>query len=195
LRHGIIQKSTSPFGAPVLFVKKKTGEMRMCIDYIALNKVTVANRYPLPRIDDLLDKMQGATVFSTLDLLSAYHQIRLTDEDIPKTAFRTPTGLYECKVMPFGLTNATSVFMAAMNDILSEMGFVAVYLDDILIFSKTTEEHVMHVQAVFEKLQEHGFYLKLSKCEFFKSSVPYLGHVISSAGIKPNPKKVSAVEN
>jgi hypothetical protein len=167
LRHGLIQKSTSPFGAPILFVKKKTGEMRMCIDYKALNKVTVANRYPLPRIDDLLDKMQGATLFCTLDLLSAYHQIRLTDEDIPKTAFRTPTCLYEYKVMPFGLTNAPSVFMAAMNDILSEIGFVAVYLDDILIFSRTPEEHVMHVQAVFKKLQEHGFFLKLSKCEFF----------------------------
>jgi hypothetical protein len=101
LRHGLIQKSTSPFRALALFVKKKTGEMRMCIDYIALNKVTVANRYPLPKIDDLLDKMQRATVFSTLDLLSAFHQIRLTDEDIPKTAFWTPTGLYEYKEMPF----------------------------------------------------------------------------------------------
>ena len=98
--------STSPFGAPVLFVKKKTGKMRMCVDYRALNKVTIANRYPLPRIYDLLDKMQGATVFSTLDLLSAYHQIKLADEDIPKSAFRTPKGLYEYKVMPFGLTNA-----------------------------------------------------------------------------------------
>jgi hypothetical protein len=97
LKHGLIHKSTSPFRAPVLLVKKKTGEMRMCVDYRALNKVIVANRYPLPRIDDLLDKMQGATVFSTLDLLSAYHQIRLTDEDIPKSAFRTPTGLYEYK--------------------------------------------------------------------------------------------------
>jgi hypothetical protein len=122
-------------------------------------------------------------------------QIRLTDEDIPKTAFRTPTGLYEFKVMPFGFTNAPSVFMAAMNDILSEMGFVVVYLDDILIFSRTPDEHVMHVQAVFEKMQEQGFFLKMSKFEFFKSSVPYLGHVISSAGIRPDPKKVSAVEN
>jgi hypothetical protein len=139
LKHGLIQKSTSPFGAPVLFVKKKTGEMRMCVDYIALNKVTVANRYPLPRIHDLLDKMQGVTVFSTLDLLSAYYQIRLTDEDIQKSAFRTPIGLYEYMVLPFGLTNAPSVFMAAMNDILSELGFVAVYLDDILIYSRTPE--------------------------------------------------------
>ena len=195
LRQGLIQKSKSPFGAPVLFVKKKTGEMRMCVDYRALNKVTIANRYPLPRIDDLLDKMQGATVFSTLDLLSAYHQIKLTDEDIPKSAFRTPKGLYEYKVMPFGLTNAPSVFMAAMNDILADFGFVAVYLDDILIFSKTPEEHVKHVREVFEKLESSGFYLKLKKCEFFKSSVPYLGHVISSEGIRPDPKKVSAVEN
>jgi hypothetical protein len=148
LKHGFIQKTTSPLGAPVLFGKKKTGEMRMCVDYRALNKVTVANRYPLPRIDDLLDKMQGATVFNTLDLLSAYHQIRLTDEDIPKSAFRTPTCLYEYKVMPLGLTNAPSVFMAAMNDVLSEMGFVAVYLDDILIFERTPEEHVKHVLAV-----------------------------------------------
>jgi hypothetical protein len=181
LRHGLIQKSTTPFGAHALFVKKKTGEMRMCIDYIALNKVNVANRYPLPRIYDLLDKMQGETVFGTFDLLLAYHQIRLTDEDITKTAFRTPTGIFEYKVMPFGLTNAPSVFMAAMNDILSEMGFAVVYLDDILIFSRTPKEHVMHVQTVFKKLQEHGFSLKLSKCEFFKSSVQYLGHVISSA--------------
>jgi hypothetical protein len=118
----------------------------------------------------------------------------LTDEDIPKSAFRTPTWLYEYKVMPFGLTNAPSVFMAAMNNILSEMGFVAVYLDDILIFWRTPEEHVPHVHVVFDKLREHGFYLKHCKCEFFKSSVPYLGHVIF-AGIKPDPKKVSAVEN
>jgi putative transposase len=131
----------------------------------------VANRYPLPRKDDLLDKIQGATVFSTLDLLSAYHQIHLTDEDIPKTAFRTPTGIYEYKVMPFGFTNAPSVFMAAMNDILSEMGFAAVYLDDILIFSRTPEEHAKLVQLKTVRTR----ILKLSKCEFFKSSVPYHG--------------------
>jgi hypothetical protein len=129
-----------------------------------------------------------------LIFLSAYHQIRLTDEDIPKSAFRTPTGIYEYKVMPFGLTNAPSVFMADMNDISSELGFAEVYLDDILIFWWTLEEHVKDVQAVFDKLQEHVF-LKLSKCEFFKSSVPYLGHVISSSGMWPDPKKVSAFEN
>jgi hypothetical protein len=118
LQAGLIQKSTSPFGAPVLFVKEKTGEFRMSVDYRALNKVTIPNRYPLPRIDDSLDRMQGAKVFSSLDLLSAYHQIRLADGDVVKTAFKTPFGLFEYKVMPFGLTNAPSVFMAAMNDVL-----------------------------------------------------------------------------
>jgi hypothetical protein len=121
LKQGLIQKSTSPFGAPVLFVKKKTGELRMCVDYRSQKKITVANRYPLPRIDDLLDKMYGATVFRSLDLLSAYHQIQLTPEDIPKSYFRSPLGLYEYKVMPFGLTNAPPVFMAAMNDVLSKL--------------------------------------------------------------------------
>ena len=124
LQQGLVQKSTSPYGSPVLFVKKKDGTLRMCIDFRGLNKITIPNRYPLPRIDDLLDRLQGAKIFSSLDLLSAYHQIRLTDEDAPKTAFRTPFGLYEYKVMPFGLTNAPSVFMAAMNDILQDLPFV-----------------------------------------------------------------------
>jgi hypothetical protein len=136
LQAGLIQKSTSPFGALVLFVKKKTGEFRMCVDYRALNKVTLPNRYPLPRKDDLLDRMQGAKVFSSLDLLSAYHQIRLVDDDVVLTAFKTPFGLFEYEAMPFGLTNDPSVFMAAMNDVLQGLSFVSVYIDNILIFSK-----------------------------------------------------------
>jgi hypothetical protein len=140
--------------------------MRMCVDDRALNTVIIANRYLLPRIDDLLDKMQGATVFITLDLLSPYHQNKLTDEDIPKSAFRAPKGLYEYKVKPFGLNNVPSVFMSAMNDILADFGFVAVYLDDILIFSKTPEEHVEHVREVFKKMESSGFFLKLKNVSF-----------------------------
>jgi hypothetical protein len=165
---GLIQKSTSPFGAPMLFVKKKTGEFRMCVDYRALNKVTIPNRSHLPRIDDLLDRMQGAKKFSSLDLLSAYHQIRLVDDDV-KIALKIPVGLFEYKVMPFGLTNAPSIFMAAMNDVLQGLSFVSVYLDDILIFSKIREEHISHVETVLNKIKEHGFFLKLSKCDFFQN--------------------------
>lgn len=195
LAKGLINTSSSPFGAPVLFVKKKDGTLRMCIDYRGLNNVTVPNRYPLPRVDDLLDKLQGATVFSSLDLLSGYHQIRLLDSDVPKTAFRTPFGLYEFRVMPFGLTNAPAVFMAHMNDILHHLPFCVVYLDDILIFSKTPEEHVSHVKQVLEVLTQHQYLLKLKKCDFFKKEVLYLGHVISADGIKPDPKKVEAIIN
>lgn len=194
LSQGLIQKSSSPFGAPVLFVKKKDGSMRMCVDYRGLNKITVPNRYPLPRIDDLLDRLQGATVFSSLDLLSGYHQIRLVDSDVPKTAFRTPSGLYEYRVMPFGLTNAPSVFMACMNDMLSHLPFCTVYLDDILIFSKSEDEHIQHVRQVLQILQDNQYYLKLKKCDFFKSQVTYLGHVVTPDGIKPDPKKLQLIE-
>jgi hypothetical protein len=194
LQAWLIQKSTSLFGAPVLFVKKKTGEYRMCVDYRALNKVAIPNRHPLPRIDDLLDIMQGAKVFSSLDLLLAYHQIRLVDDDVVKTALTTPFGLFEYKVMPFGLTNAPSVSMAAMNDVLQGLSFVSVYLDDILIFSKTPEEHVSHVETVMNRIKEHGFFLKLSKCDFFQTSITYQGHLINCDGIMPDPKKLSAVK-
>ena len=194
LKQGLIQKSTSPFGSPALFVKKKDGTLRMCIDFRGLNKITVPNRYPLPRIDDLLDRLQGAKVFSSLDLLSAYHQIRLKPEDVPKTAFRTPFGLYEYKVMPYGLTNAPSVFMQAMNDLLADLPFVVVYLDDILIFSKNEEEHAKHVRQVLDKLRTGGFFLKLSKCDFFKTEIKFLGHIVSAMGIRPDPTKLQALE-
>ncbi|KAJ9524505.1 hypothetical protein QJQ45_019539, partial [Haematococcus lacustris] len=150
---GLIEPSSSPYGAPVLFVTKADGSLRMCIDYRALNKVTIKNKYPLPRIDQLIDRLHGATVFSSLDLQSGYHQIRITPEDVPKSAFRTPFGHYQFKVLSFGLTNAPATFQAVMNDIFREHNkFVVVYLDDILVFSKDKTEHAKHLEVVFRLL-------------------------------------------
>jgi len=193
LKKDLIEPSISPFGAPVLFVKKKTGELRMCIDYRALNQATIKNKYPLPRIDDLLDRLQGAKVFSSLDLMSGYHQIRLPPEDVEKTAFRMPFGLYQYKVVPFGLTNAPAVFMNHMNNILYDLPFVVVYLDDILVFSKSQDKHVDHMRLVLERLEGAQYYAKLSKCEFFKTEVKFVGQIVSAEGIRPDPAKVAAV--
>ncbi|KAL4030283.1 hypothetical protein IC575_008519 [Cucumis melo] len=150
LDKGFIRPSVSPWGTPVLFVKKKDGSMRLCIDYRELNKVTVKNRYPLPRIDDLFDQLQGATVFSKIDLRSGYHQLRIKDGDVPKTAFRSRYGHYEFIVMSFGLTNAPAVFMDLMNRVFREFldTFVIVFIDDILIYSKTEAEHEEHLRRV-----------------------------------------------
>ena len=193
LQKGLIEPSSSPFCAPVLFVRKKDGSLRMCIDYRGLNKITIRNSYPLPRIDDLFDKLQGATTFSSLDLLSGYYQLRLHPDDIPKTAFRTPTGLYQYRVLPMGLTNAPSVFMSTMNRVLHGLPFAVVYLDDILIFSKSPEEHVRHVEEVLRRLQRDKFYAKLSKCDFFQTSLKFLGHIVSKDGISPDPEKVRVI--
>jgi len=166
LDQNLIHPSTSPYGAPVLIVPKRDGTWRMCIDYRALNKITIKNSYPLPRIDDLLDKLQGAKYFSALDLMAGYHQLRLRDSDVPKTAFKTTSGLFEYKVMTFGFTNAPSVFQAIMNKVFSEAGilnkFVLVYMDDILIFSKTEEEHLFHLKQVFEVLKKEKLIAKFS---------------------------------
>ncbi len=194
LQKGLIEPSTSPFCAPVLFVRKKDNTLRMCIDYRALNKITICNSYPLPRIDDLFDKLQGATTFSSLDLLSGYYQIRLAPSDVPKTAFRTPTGLYQYRVLPMGLSNAPSVFMAAMHRLLRDLPFALVYLDDILIFSKNPEEHIDHVRQVLRRLDGSKYYAKLSKCEFFKTSLKFLGHIVSAQGIAPDPAKVAVID-
>lgn len=200
LTKGLIQPSTSPYGAPILFAKKKDGTLRMCIDYRGINRITIKNKYPLPRIDDLLDRLQGAKYFSSLDLCSAYHQIRLVDSDVPKTAFRCHLGSYEYKVLPFGLTNAPSHFQTVINQVLggSEGGeelrkFVCVYLDDILIFSKTPEDHLRHLNIVLKRLREHRFYVKLKKCEFNKPEVKFLGHIVSAKGVKPDPAKVQSI--
>ena len=196
-KHGFARPSKSPYGAPVLFVRKKDGSMRMCVDYRALNKITVKNRYPLPRIDELLDRVQGATVFSKIDLRSGYHQIRIAEEDIPKTAFRTRYGHYEFTVMPFGLTNAPATFMRLMNDIFQPLldSCVIVYLDDILIFSRTPEEHQQHLRQVLEILRKHKLYAKLSKCSFFQPAVDFLGHTISAKGISMDEHKVKAIQD
>ncbi len=194
---GFIRPSVSPFGAPILFVKKKDGSMRMCVDYRMLNKITVKNRYPLPRIDDLLDRLHGAQYFSKLDLASGYHQIRIKAEDVHKTAFRTRYGHYEYLVMPFGLCNAPATFQRLMNDLFrAELDdFVLVYLDDILIFSRTEEEHRQHVARVLEILQENQLYAKMSKCEFGKQRVEFLGHVVSAEGVHVDPRKISAIKD
>ncbi|KAL0543736.1 hypothetical protein IC582_018840 [Cucumis melo] len=195
LDKGFIRPSVSPWGAPVLFVKKKDGPMRLCIDYRELNKVTVKNRYPLPRIDDLFDQLQGATVFSKIDLRSGYHQLRIKDEDIPKTAFRSRYGHYEFIVMSFGLTNAPAVFMDLMNRVFREFldTFVIVFIDDILIYSKTEAEHEEHLRMVLQTLRDNKLYAKFSKCEFWLKQVSFLGHVVSKAGVSVDPAKIEAV--
>ncbi|KAA0039055.1 reverse transcriptase [Cucumis melo var. makuwa] len=195
LDKGFIRPSVSPWGAPVLFVKKKDGSMRLCIDYRELNKVTVKNRYPLPRIDDLFDQLQGATVFSKIDLRSGYHQLRIKDGDVPKTAFRSRYGHYEFIVMSFGLTNAPAVFMDLMNRVFREFldTFVIVFIDDILIYSKMEAEHEEHLSMVLQTLRDNKLYAKFSKCEFWLKQVSFLGHVVSKAGVSVDPAKIEAV--
>ena len=194
---GFIRPSVSPWGAPVLFVKKKDGSFRMCIDYRELNKLTIKNRYPLPRIDDLFDQLQGSTCFSKIDLRSGYHQLRVREEDIPKTAFRTRYGHFEFQVMPFGLTNAPAVFMDLMNRICGPFldKFVIVFIDDILIYSKTKSDHEQHIRQVLDLLRKEKLYAKFSKCEFWLPEIQFLGHVINDKGIHVDPAKIESVKN
>ncbi|WJX78764.1 hypothetical protein P8452_61951 [Trifolium repens] len=195
LEKGFIRPSVSPWGAPVLLVKKKDGKSRLCVDYRKLNKVTIKNRYPLPRIDDLMDQLRGASVFSKIDLKSGYHQIRVRDEDIQKTAFRTRYGHYEFLVMPFGVTNAPAIFMAYMNRIFNSFldNFVVVFIDDILVYSKSEEEHGEHLRLVLQVLRESKLYANPSKCDFRLEEVNFLGHVISKEGIAVDPAKIDTV--
>ncbi|KAG8485757.1 hypothetical protein CXB51_019149 [Gossypium anomalum] len=192
---GFARPSFSPWGAPVLFVKKKDGTMRLCIDYRQLSKVTIKNKYPLPRIDDLFDQLKGASIFSKIDLRSGYYQLRVQDSDIPKTAFRTRYGHYEFLVMPFGLTNAPAVFMDLMNRIFRPYldWFVIVFIDDILVYSRDETEHAEHLRLVLQILRDKQLYAKFSKCEFWLKGVSFLGHVVSASGIRVDPNKILAV--
>ncbi|GKB67286.1 putative reverse transcriptase domain-containing protein [Tanacetum coccineum] len=194
---GFIRPSSSPWGAPVLFVKKKDGLFRMCIDYRELNKLTVKNRYPLPRIDDLFDQLQGSSIYSKIDLRSGYHQLRVREQDIPKTAFQTRYGHYEFQVMPFGLTNAPAVFIDLMNRVCKPYldKFVIVFIDDILIYSKDEKEHEEHLKAILELLKKEQLYAKFSKCEFWIPKVQFLGHVIDSRGIHVDPAKIESIKD
>nr|KYP51271.1 Retrovirus-related Pol polyprotein from transposon 17.6 [Cajanus cajan] len=169
--------------------------MRLCVDYRQLNKVTIKNKYPLPGIDDLMDQLVGACVFSKIDLRSGYHQIRVKGEDVPKKTFRTRYGHYEYLVMPFGVKNAPAIFMDYMNRIFHPYldKFVVVFIDDILVYSKTKEEHEEHLKVVLQTLMERQLYTKLYKCDFWLEEVSFLGHVISSGGIVVDPSKVEEV--
>ncbi|GJX99920.1 putative reverse transcriptase domain-containing protein [Tanacetum coccineum] len=194
---GFIRPGSSPWGAPVLFVKKKDGSFRMCIDYHELNKLTVKNRYPLPRIDDLFDQLQGSSVYSNIDLRSGYHQLRVHKEYIPKTTFRMRYGHYEFQVMPFGLTNAPAVFINLMNWVCKPYldKFVIVFIDDILIYSKNKEEHKEHLELILELLKKEELYAKFSKCEFWIPKVQFLGHVVDSKGIHVDPVKIESIKD
>ena len=195
LYKGFIRQSTLPWGAPVLFAKKKDKTLRLCIDYKQLNRVTIKNRYPLPRIDDLFDQLRGARVYSKIDLRTGYHQLRVKDTDIPKIAFRMRYGHYEFTVKPFGLTNAPTAFRDLMHRVFQPYldQFFIVFVDDILIYSQSEWEHQYHLRIVLQLLRDHQLYAKFSKCEFWLTEVRFLGHVVSASGVSVDSEKVEAV--
>jgi hypothetical protein len=197
LEKGFIRPSSSPWGAPVLSVNKKDGSRRMCVDYRSLNEVTIKNKYPLPRIEDMFDQMRGSKVFSKIDLRSGYHQLKIRTKDIPKIAFTTRYELYEFLVMSFGLTNAPAYFMNLMNKVFMEYldQFVVVFIDDILVYSQDEEAHEDHLRLVLQKLQDNQLYAEFSKCDFWLKEVAFLGHIITNGGIKVDPSKISEILN
>ncbi|GJP72440.1 hypothetical protein CLOP_g3172 [Closterium sp. NIES-67] len=193
LTKGFIRPSTSPYAAPILFTPKKDGGLRMCIDYRILNRITIKSRYPIPRADDLLDQLRGAKFFSKLD---GYHQIRVAAKDCHKTAFRTRYGSYKYLVMPFGLTNAPSTFQMTMNGVFRELldKCVIIYIDDILIYSRSREQHLKDLDAVFTLLHKNRLITKGSKCDFLKQELEFLGHVVSTEGMKIDPRKIKTIQ-
>ena len=197
LEKGWIQPSISPYSAPVLFSPKKDGGLRLCIDYRALNKITKKNRYPLLHADDLFDQLKDAKVFSKIDLQSGYHQIRIAIDDREKTAFKTRYGLYEWLVMPFGLTYAPASFMNLMNDVFKDLLHVcvAIFLDDILIYSRNKEEHQKHLEIVLNRLKENELYAKKSKCEFYHTRIEFLGHIVSDNGLEVDHQKIEKIKS
>jgi len=197
LANGFIQRSSSSSAAPKLFAKKKDGGLRLCVDSRALNSATVKNRYPLPLIAEMLDRMRGARIFTKLDLWNAYHLIRIKEGDEYKTAFRTRYGQFEYRVMPFGLTNAPATFQAYIDDCLRPYidDFAVCYLDDILIYSTNEKEHEDHVQKVLERLRQFGLYCKAEKCQFGDSKIGFLGFIISSDGVGMESDRISTIED
>ena len=195
LKKKLIRKSKSPAGAPVLFVKKNDGFLRLCADYRRLNAITIRNSYPIPRISDLIESFKDSTIFTRLDLSSAYNLVRVKAGHEYLIAFRTPIGHYEYLVMPFGLRNASSVFQRFIQDVLNDVigSYVQVYLDDIIIYSKTISEHVNHVRIVLKLLIDNGLYVKLEKCDFHVTETTFLGFTVSINGLTMDQNKVKSV--
>jgi hypothetical protein len=196
LEAGWIEKAQSPFGAGVLFAKKKDGSFRLCIDYRSLNKLTIKDKYPLPRIEECLDEMQGSERFTKLDLASGYHQVRMHPADIQKTAFQTKYGSFQFRVLPFGLCNAPATFQRLMNTVLSPYlnRCAKAYLDDVVIHSRNAEEHVEDLRRILQLLRENQLFCQLKKCEFDKPEIEFCGFRISKEGIRPQTEKVKLIK-
>ena len=196
-KDGVIRSSHSPWSSPVVIVNKKDGTKRFCVDYRKINDVTITDSHPLPRIDELLEQFRVAKWFSSMDLASGYWQIEVKKEDKPKTAFTCSYGLYEFNVMPFGLKNAPPTFQRLMNELFRPYldEFVVIYIDDILIYSRTFEEHLKHLEIVFKVLKDAGIIVKLKKCKFCESNMEFLGHIVGKDGLRPDPGKIDKIKN
>lgn len=202
IRQGIIRKSKSPYCSPIVMVPKKRDasgipKFRMAIDYRGLNEITINDKFPIPNMDEILDKLGKCQYFTTLDLAKGFHQIEMDPDSIQKTAFSTKKGHYEYTRMPFGLKNAPATFQRCMNNILHDIigTHCLVYLDDIVIFSTSLQEHIQSLKKVFERLRRSNLKLQLDKCEFMKRETEFLGHIISTEGIRANPNKIQAIQD